>query len=358
MLPPGRQWYHRVLAELAAGGDGFDLMVFDYHYLAELVEGHYLAPLEAYFNQSDNLPYQHFQARILTNFSQYPANQQEYWALPLYLDSLGIIYRRDLLEDPQENKQFKQQYGYPLKPPKSRSELLDIAEYFSRHEISLYGWGQVTSETDSQMTSSLVNFIWSYGGELLSLNQDHVVGYLDSDQSIRGIEQYIKMLDFMPDSPSHWHFEDLNQAFKEGKIALGLQWYSSLDELNKYSKDRRFGFVPFPSNKGLMGGKAIAINRFSEHKIMAWEFLEWFFQLPQQQVFMQPANRVIKDESVKAIKPNSPLTGFWQIPEYAQFNEILQQEVGAALHKEKTVIGAVKMAARRQELVLRKGAYK
>jgi multiple sugar transport system substrate-binding protein len=55
-----------------------------------------------------------------------------------YMNELGgIIYRKDLFEDPVEKANFLSKYGYELLPPNTLEQYRDIAEFFNRPAESL-----------------------------------------------------------------------------------------------------------------------------------------------------------------------------------------------------------------------------
>ncbi|MDQ7048914.1 MAG: extracellular solute-binding protein [Enterobacterales bacterium] len=366
ILPTGPSWYHRVLAELSAGGDGFDILVMDYHYLPEFSESGYLTALAPYLTQSKQLAIKDFNSDAVKIFSEYPEASSHYWSLPLQRDALGLVYRLDLFNDPQQQKAFKQRYGYALRPPKDKQQLIDIAQFFTRPDRGLWGWGQTTSDHNNAIVTSAVSFIWSAGGKVLDPSKQQAVGYLDSKSSITGLQDYMRMLDFMPEHQEDWDYVDINRMLLQGELAMALNWVSSINELNASSREKQFSIAPFPSNKTLLMGQAIAINQFSHKKHLAWDFIEWFFQTQQQkafsmhgQSFSRVMNKPVKEVSISSDNDQlNPILfnseSFLKIPLYASFIEILQQEISAVLHREKSPKQALTIAAKRHQLLLNK----
>lgn len=366
ILPSGTRWYHRVLAELAAGGDGFDILIVDYHYLPEFSESGYLEALAPYLRQSEVLSVNDFEPNAVKTFSEYPKNSANYWALPLQRDALALVYRKDLFDDPMEQKAFRQRFGYSLQPPKDRQQLYDTAKFFTRPEQDLWGWGQTTSEHNNAIVTSAISFIWSRGGHILSPSNTQAVGYLDSDSSIRGLEDYMEMFRYMPEHRKDWDYDDLTLKFSQSKITMGLNRVSSINVLNSNVTGQQFSVVRFPSSQPLLEGQAIAINQFSHNKQIAWKFIEWFLQTPQQWLFSQKGQssmlQVVNSEKWLSVQTHNKLfkpilsssKEYLKIPLYDPFMEIMQQEVSAVIHKEKSPREALTIAARRQQLLLKK----
>ncbi|MEM2175065.1 MAG: extracellular solute-binding protein [Candidatus Micrarchaeia archaeon] len=56
----------------------------------------------------------------------------EYRGIPIHLNSPFGVYRKQLFENPENQKKFESEYGYELRPPKTIQELEDIATFFTK----------------------------------------------------------------------------------------------------------------------------------------------------------------------------------------------------------------------------------
>ncbi len=382
MLPYGRDWHSRIAAEFAAGGDGFDLAVWDSQSVAEFAKGQHIEQLNDYVASSNLLSFSDFDENAIKRYAEYPEGSGRMWAIPINQDTLGLVYRKDLFEDPIEKNNFQSQYGYPLTVPITYQNLRDIAEFFTRPKEDLYGWGQFAAEDYDLATSAANNFIWSYGGELWNDKTNEIVGYLDSPASIEGLQKYLDMFKYMPAEGRTWGYLEINEEFKRGRIAMGLQWYVFFNELMDFDKSKYAqitGFSNLPGAIGKdgkfrrqisLGGQGIGINRYSKHKQAAWEFIEWFMQFKQQWEYTKEAQTaridILQDAKWQLVNSHNKnfagaiedVNDYWHLPEYIKLLEILQQEVVAAIQGRKTAKLALTMAARRQELLLIKAGYK
>ena len=382
MLPYGSDWYSRIAAEFSSGGDGFDLAVWDSQSLAEFAEANHIERLNPYMDKSKLLSFDDFDENSLKRYAEYPSGSGNMWALPINQDAVGLLYRKDLFENPIEKKNFLEKYGYPLSLPKTYAQLQDIAEFFTRPERGIYGWAQFAAGDYDFNSSAALNFIWSYGGELWNPKTNEVVGYLDSPASIDGLNQYITMFKYTPDTERNWSYLEVNEAFKHGKLAMATQWYVLFDDVlrgsNRLTIDQ-IGFTNLPGAIGrdnlyrhqvMLGGQGIGINRYSKNKAQAWHFLEWLMQEKQQLDYSKKAktalnsvlenpnwlNSDIRNKKFSMVVEN--LNDYWHLPEYISLLEILQQEITAAIQGRKSPNVALSMAARRQEILLKKAGYK
>ena len=89
-----------------------------------------------------------------------------FYGLPANQDAYGLTYRKDLFEDPKEKEAFKAKYGRDLAVPQTYQEAKEVAEFFTRPDQGLYGWGQMGGRDYDFATTASNSFLWSFGGEL------------------------------------------------------------------------------------------------------------------------------------------------------------------------------------------------
>ena len=114
----------------------YDIVILQWSFLGDLYNAGYLAPLtewvEKYDPELDDII-----APFSIVWSEYAG---EVYGLPTDGDTWILYYRKDLIEDPDEQAAFKAEYGYDLAPPKTWDEFNDIAEFFTRPEDNLNGY--------------------------------------------------------------------------------------------------------------------------------------------------------------------------------------------------------------------------
>ena len=131
-------WSHfqdQVFTAFVGKSDRYDIVIGDSQWLGRnSVGGHYI-DLTDWINE--NIDVDSIYATAMEAFAEYPKGSGKYWALPAEVDANGFLYRTDLFEAENEKAMFKEKYGYELAPPKTYDELRDIAEFFTRPQISM-----------------------------------------------------------------------------------------------------------------------------------------------------------------------------------------------------------------------------
>jgi len=382
LVPYGPEWHNKIASEFAIKGDAFDFAMWDSQSTAEFAGGGHAYSINKVFEQSDVLKPDLFPKESLARYGEYPDGSGKYWGLPANQDAYGFMYRKDLFEDPKEQAAFKAKYGKELKPPQTYQDAKDIAEFFTRPDQGLYGWGQMGGREYDFATTASNSFLWSFGGELYNPETYEVKGYLNSPASVDGVQFYVDMFKYGPPGSNNWGWDEVNAAFQQGKLAMAMQWYyfngsNSDPKVNKFADVTGFGNLPGAIGRDgkfrrqfSVGGQGMGINTYSKKIPTLIKFMEWYFQPEQQMRYAKVCQTGLKSvlESPEWQKLNSYnkhfaealqyTNDYWHLPEYAILLDQLQEEVSNAISGRKTVQQALDDAAEKQERTLRRAGYK
>ncbi|MCR9135186.1 MAG: extracellular solute-binding protein [Alphaproteobacteria bacterium] len=381
LVPYGPEWHGKIAAEFAIQGDGFDFAMWDSQSTAEFAGGGHAHSVNDIFSSSDILNKDLFKPASLARYGEYPDGSGKFWGLPVNQDAYGFMYRKDLFEDPEEKAAFKAKYGKELAPPQTYQDARDIAEFFTRPDEGLYGWGQMGGRDYDFATTASNSFMWSFGGELYNPETYEVKGYLDSPASIDGVQFYVDMFDYGPKGSGNWGWDEVNAAFQQGKLAMAMQWYyfngsNSDPSVNKFADKTGFGNLPGAIGRDgkfrrqfSVGGQGMGINTYSKKIDELTKFMEWYFQPAQQKRYAAVCQTGLKEvlESPEWQGLNSYnkqfaqalqyTNDYWHLPEYAILLDQLQEEISNAVSGKKTVKQALQDAAQKHERTLMAAGY-
>lgn len=381
LVPYGPEWHNKIASEFAIQGDAFDFAMWDSQSTAEFAGGGHAVRINDIFEQSDYLKADIFPASSLSQYGEYPDGSGEFYGLPVNQDAYGLMYRKDLLENPEEQEAFKAKYGYDLAVPQTYQEARDIAEFFTRPEQGLYGWGQMGGREYDFATTASNSFLWSFGGELYNPETYEVKGYLDSPASVDGVQAYVDMFKFGPPGSGNWGFDEVNAAFQQGQLAMAMQWFyfngSNADPaVNKFADSTGFGILPGAVGRDgkfrrqfSVGGQGMGINKYSKKLPELVKFMEWYFQPEQQRryaaVCQTGLKAVLESDDWQGLNAYNRqfstalqyLNDYWHLPEYPVLLDQLQEEVSNAISGVKTVQEALSDAADRHERTLQRAGY-
>ena len=381
LVPYGPEWHNKIASEFAIKGDGFDFAMWDSQSTAEFAGGGHAYSINDVFEKSSYLKKELFDPSSLARYGEYPDGSGKNWGLPMNQDAYGFMYRKDLFEDPKEKEAFKAKYGKDLAPPQTYQDAKEIAEFFTRPDQGLYGWGQMGGRDYDFATTASNSFMWSFGGELYNPETFEVKGYLNSPASVDGVKAYVDMFKFGPPGSGNWGWDEVNAAFQQGKLAMAMQWYyfngsNSDPKVNKFAASTGFGNLPGAVGRDgkfrrqfSVGGQGMGINTYSKKIEELTKFMEWYFQPEQQKryaavcqtglksVLDSPEWQNLNSYNKHFAKALGYTNDYWHLPEYAVLLDQLQEEVSNAISGKKTVEQALADAADRNEKTLEAAGY-
>jgi multiple sugar transport system substrate-binding protein len=381
LVPYGPEWHNKIASEFAIKGDAFDFAMWDSQSTAEFAGGGHAVKINDIFASSSYLKPEIFPSASLSRYGEYPDGSGEFYGLPANQDAYGLTYRKDLFEDPKEKEAFKAKYGRELAVPQTYEDARDIAEFFTRPDQGLYGWGQMGGRDYDFATTASNSFLWSFGGELYNPETMEVKGYLDSPASVDGVQAYVDMFKFGPPGSGNWGFDEVNAAFQQGQLAMAMQWFyfngSNADpKVSKVAAGTAFGVLPGAVGRDgkfrrqfSVGGQGMGINKYSKKLPELTKFMEWYFQPEQQKRYAAVCQTGLKAvlESPEWQGLNSYnkqfstalqyLNDYWHLPEYPVLLDQLQEEVSNAVSGSKTVQQALSDAAAKHERTLERAGY-
>jgi multiple sugar transport system substrate-binding protein len=379
LVPYGPQWHDKIAAEFAARGSGFDLAMFDSQSMSEFASGKHVVLLNDYINNSKLIKAEDFSPAALRQYGEYPEGSGNIYALPINQDAMGLVYRKDLFENPEEKAAFQQKYGYELGVPETYDQMRDIAEFFTRPAENMYGLASYGSRDYDAVTSPFDGILWSFGGELWDPDTKKAQGIINSDVAVEALTFYRDMFEFMPPGAAGWFYDEVNNAVHTGIVAMAINWYYFFfvhadPSINPYAD--RMGYDMLPGQTGAdgvfrraasVGGQGLSISAYSKNIEESWKFLEWFMtpeiqwkwveigaQTGRMDVLTDPKYTTTKPwnatfpESMKYVKD------YWHLVEYPELLDSYQKYVSLAVAGEMDPKAALDAVAEEHQKILDK----
>lgn len=270
-------------SEMAAQGTNYDMVVGDSQWIGNSSsQGHYMELTD--FMNENNLTDSVTEA-TLTYYGEYPTGSGTYWAYPTEGDANGWVYRKDLFEDPDEMAAFEAEYGYPLAPPETMAQLMDISKFFTRPDEGLYGSAIYTQVDYDGLIMGFQDMLFSFGADWQE-NYDPE-GHINSPEAVAALEFYKELYDCcQPPGMSNAFFAEVNDAIIGGQAAMGMNYFAFFpalenSEISPYAGN--LGYFVNPAGPGgdqfaSLGGQGISVINFidDDQKQASLDFIKWF----------------------------------------------------------------------------------
>jgi multiple sugar transport system substrate-binding protein len=347
---PWGTFQDRFFAEMAAGGDAWDMVIGDSQWLGQSTTAGYYVDLTEFLTETgikDTVT-----PATLTYYGEYPVGSGTYWAYPTEGDANGWAYRKDLFEDPEEMAAFEAEYGYPLAVPETYEQFMDIANFFTRPDDGLYGVATYTQMDYDGMTMGVENAMFPFGGSWFGEGYQ-VQGIVNSPENVAAAQFYHDLYACcQAPGLSNAFFTETNDAMISGQAAMSMNYFAFFPALVNQGTNPdyydKMGFFANPAGPGGdrgagLGGQGTSIISFisPERQQAAKDFIQWFAQEEVQAKWAELGgytcnSNVLESEAFLAANPYNPafaetmtfVKDFFNIPPYGQLLEVAQRGFG------------------------------
>ena len=195
---PWPNFADRMLNELNSGGGLCDLMIGDSQWIGGAAEADLYVKLNDFFAEQ-GIDMADFIPATVTGYSEWREGDAE------LLGAAGVRRRgrldlpQGLVERPELQAEFKENYGRDLAPPATFAELKDIAEFFQGREIDgkkVYGAAIYTERGSEGITMGAMDVLYSFGFDYQDPEHPYALdGFVNSPESVAGLEYYKALYD-------------------------------------------------------------------------------------------------------------------------------------------------------------------
>jgi multiple sugar transport system substrate-binding protein len=216
------------------------------------------------------------------------------------------VGRRDLMENPDEQAAFMENYGYELAPPTTLQEMRDIAEFFTRPagatlagetlENPSYGFIQEGARLGVTWSDVWFNYLRQFGGDLFD---EQGTPTANRPENVAGLEFWKSMFEFAPPGAAELSLLDIPVTLGEGQAVSGIAWsdfFWSVDKEGGSPHAGNFTYAPVPPNGDSPDlhqvntvPSCLVINPASENKEAAFLFLQWLATQETQDTWLETA---------------------------------------------------------------------
>jgi len=210
--------YQSILADQAAGTNGYQAFVFDPQWMVDFVTPGYLQDLTDYVNNDSAIQWDD----IGQFFREFSASYNgKIYTIPLDGDFHMVYYRTDILEQNH------------LQPPKTWDDYLNIAKTTNGQDMNGDGVADFGSCIAKGRSQQSYWFISSVASGMLQSQGTSQGGFFDTDTFdpltnnaafIKALDQYKETSSYGPADEVTWSAGNSRTYFTSGRCALTLDW--------------------------------------------------------------------------------------------------------------------------------------
>ncbi len=326
-----------------------DLYIGDNKWIGGSAENGHYVKLNEFFDKN-GIKMSDFVEASVTGYSEWPKHTPNYYALPAMGDAVGWVYRKDWFARPDLQAEFKKKHGRVLAPPKTWTELKEIAEFFQGRIIdgkTVYGAAIYTDRLSEGITMGVTSALYAWGFQYEDPKKPYRMdGFVNSKDAVEALKFY-KSLYKCCTPPRHtnaYAAESLD-AYKSGQVAMQMNWFTLFPGIANDPEvgGAKSGFFVNPSQKvaaSTLGGQGISVVAYSNQRENALQYIKWFTQAEVQKrwlvlggfschkaVLFDPGFPKSTPFAAEYLKAMTGAKGFWQEPIYATLMLDMQRRI-------------------------------
>ncbi len=346
--------HDKLVSQLLAPESAYDFLEVDFLWAGEFPAAGWLEPLEPYIQRSgfDLSPYLPSMLDLVGYYNG------RLYMIPMYNYAMGLIYRTDLLKDPELKARYRERFGRELTVPTTLEEYVQIS-LFMKQSAGVAGAAMQGQRGDPNFME-FSNYLFGAGGDYADARWNVT---LDSPEGKKALSLYVKNIrEAAQKGALNANLDDTYRVMCQGGAWSMITYWWMLPQLDDPEKCPKVAgkvkLAVMPGGHGVNGGWGWAIPKNSTHKEEAWKFIQWVEspEIVKKRALMghAPTRRdALTDPDVLAKYPYyaevlNILEGAKKVPIFAytaEMEDVVGREISLAATGQKSVDQALKDAA-------------
>ncbi|MCC6314414.1 MAG: extracellular solute-binding protein [Thermomicrobiales bacterium] len=269
--------HEKLVPQLAAGaGNGaYDVLEVDFYWVYEFARSGWVESLDERIADSGGaIDLSRYVPATLNIVSQADGKT---WYVPFYAYPMGLIYRDDLLNDPEFQKGFKEQTGQDLAIPDSVSGYVDMAKAIKTWKGSeLYG-AAMTAQQSDPLVMEFCNFLYSAGGDYYNAEMTEPI--FNNETGVKAAQLYADCVNNAAQpGASGANYNDSIAVYSQGHAfsSVSFMWMLAVvdgDDTSPVQGKNKSHVMP--GGTGLSGAWGWGLPISSPNPDAGWQFIRW-----------------------------------------------------------------------------------
>lgn len=313
--------HDKLITQLLAPTNSYDVLQVDFLWAGEFPAGGWLEPLEPYVEASgfDLDPYLPSMLDLVGYY------EDTLYMIPMYNYAMGLIYRTDVLEDPELQRAYLAEFGRDLAFPATVDEYVDLSVFIAEN-TEMAGAAMQGQRGDPNFLE-FSNYLFGLGGSFVDDDWGVV---LDGPVGRRAMELYARNIqDAAPTGALNFNLDDTYRVMCQGAAWSFVTYWWMLPQVDDAeacpASAGNVALVPMPGGHGVAGGWGWGIPSNSAQKDAAWQFIAW---VESDEVIKQRALRGHAPTRLDAFTDADVLALY---PYYANVLEIVESAMSVPL---------------------------
>ncbi|HEY8448523.1 MAG TPA: sugar ABC transporter substrate-binding protein [Thermomicrobiales bacterium] len=269
--------HDKLVASLAAGEGGgiYDLLEVDFYWVYEFARAGWVEDLgERIANSNGAIDLSRYTESVLNIGSQ--VDGKTYY-IPMYVYPMGLIYRKDLLEDQAFRDDYQAKAGKELALPTTVEEYVEQIKIIQQlRPDELYGAAMQGMQGDP-IVMEFCNYLYGVGGDFYDAELTQPT--INNELGVKAAELYIDAIkNAAQPGAANADLNDTGALWRQGRAFSAVSYLFLLSDGENLEESQVKGkgaVTTMPGGVGLTGSWSWGIPKSSPNPDAAWEFIKW-----------------------------------------------------------------------------------
>jgi len=205
--------------------------------------------------------------------------KDQYFGFPVIGGTQFLFYRKDLFDDPQLQRRYKDEHRISLRPPKTWTEFNRIAKFFTQKynpdSPTKYGTA-ISSNLPEDFMLELLNRLWSFDGGLIN-NRNQLA--LITPQNVNAFKNLLETVNYTP--PLVNSRENTFEQIGSGEIAMAITFTEYASKIQNSLHPEflsKIGYSMLPGNTPANVGWHFCVSKKTDKLSQIGQLFEWLCQ--------------------------------------------------------------------------------
>jgi ABC-type glycerol-3-phosphate transport system substrate-binding protein len=268
------EMHTKLVPQLVAPKGSYSAIVVDFYWVGEFTKAGWLSPLDERIT-ADKIDTSVYVPKLMDLVGKVDGVT---YMLPFYNYAMGLLYRKDLLDDAKNKADFKAANGFDLAPPKTWDEYLKQVAFFTKD--GMHGVVNQGLRPDP-IAMEWSNYLFANGDEY---HDGSWKPTFNNEKGAAALDQYATNVNkYGPVGSASFSFDEAFNVMAQGKAYSYITYNffrAAIDDPAKSSVVGKVEIMPVPgpnpeTGASLNGAWGWAIPKSSPNPDAAWTFIKW-----------------------------------------------------------------------------------
>jgi len=201
--------------------------------------------------------------------------QGKTYMLPFWQYVMGILYRKDITDDPAFQAAYKAQFNRDWQVPKTLEEYAEVVKWAGKYK-NMYGVAMSGQRADPVVMESL-NYLFAEGGDFYDRSTWKT--NINTPAAQKAIAIYADLMNTAAQPGALGaNFDDVANMLKQGKSIFAISYlflFPTLQDPKDSLVVDKMMFAPVPGKDSFLGAWGWAIPSNVANPDCSWAFIKW-----------------------------------------------------------------------------------